>query len=120
MTHGHDEGHCCHGHGHSHAHGHGHHHGCGNHEGECCQHEDEHEDDQDFAHELIAIADDAWMELLHEKIKKEIEKADGANLDKLAKLVSDANRARWNHKLALNKNSAELKNSLDQFFGQAD
>lgn len=117
MTH-HDEGHCCHG-GHDKGHHH-HHHGCPSHDEECCEHEHEDDHEHDFAHELIAIADDAWMELLHEKIKKQIEIADGANLDKLAKLVSDANRARWNHKLALNKNSAELKHNLDQFFGKED
>lgn len=113
MSHHHDEGHCCH--------GQHHHHHCGTHENEeCCAHEHEHhEHEQDFAHQLIAIADDAWMELLHEKIKKQIEISDGENLDKLAKLVSDANRERWNHKLAINKNSASYKNNLDQFFGKS-
>jgi|GEM_PF-4683042 len=114
MTH-HDESGCCHGHGHQHQH---HHHHCAAEHDECCAHEQDDHEDHDFAHELIAIADDAWMELLHEKIKKQIEISDGANLDQLAKLVSEANRARWSHKLALNKNSHELKDRLNEFFGQ--
>lgn len=113
MSHNHEEG-CCHGHHHHHqGSGAGHHH---HDDDECCEHE--HEDEHDFAHQLIAIADDAWMELLHEKIKKQIEISDGANLDKLAKLVSEANRERWNHKLAINKNATDYKNNLDQFFGK--
>lgn len=103
---------------------HHHHH----HDDECCEHEHscchEHEhhhhehEHEDFAHQLIELADDAWMELLFEKLKEQIKITNGAQMDKLAKLVSDANHTRWQHKMGLNKNSQDFKDHLNAFFGQ--
>ncbi len=53
-------------------------------EGECNMHE-----------KLLCLADEAWKEVLKEKIKQEIEKTSGAKLSSLAKLVAEANGKKW-------------------------
>ena len=44
---------------------------------------------------FLCLADEAWMELLKEKIKAEIEKSGGAKLNALAKLVAETNGRKW-------------------------
>jgi len=39
------------------------------------------------------------MELLKDKIKEQILSTTGKNLEQLAKIVSDANHARWKYKM---------------------
>ena len=100
-----DEHDCCHGEvgGHQHdssSHG-------------CCHH---HHHEGEFAHELLDMADEAWMDLLREKIKAKIEASSGAQLDQLAALVSDANHTRWKHKLEKGNNFHEFKEKIDDFF----
>lgn len=102
---------------------------CHHHEGECshgestcscsCHQASEgHEGYDDFAHELIEMADEAWMEVLKEKLIEHIESTDGANLDKLAKLVTETNKERWKHKLAKKRGCKNFREQLCQFFGQ--
>ncbi len=69
--------------------------------GECDMHE-----------KLLALADDAWMELLKEKIKAEIEKTNGQHMDKIAKLVSDANFAKWGSMINAKVKCNEYKENL--------
>lgn len=73
----------------------------GNNDHECTMHE-----------ELLALADEAWMELLKEKIKGEIEKSGGAHMDKIAKLVADANCAKWGDMIAAKTKCNAYKESL--------
>jgi hypothetical protein len=118
MTHHH------HHHGHHH-HGHHHHH---EYDEECCcccddhcdleHHHHHHHENQDFAAQLLEMADDAWMELLKEKIKKQIESAGGKHLDHLAKIVAESNKERWEHKLAINELASNYKEKLTEFFGK--
>ena len=51
----------------------------------------------DMHEKLLALADAAWEELLKEKIKAEINKTNGEHMDKIAKLVAEANCAKWGH-----------------------
>lgn len=44
---------------------------------------------------LLCLADEAWKEVLKEKIKQEIEKSSGAKLSQLAKVVAEANGRKW-------------------------
>jgi hypothetical protein len=44
---------------------------------------------------LLALADEAWSQLLKEKIKTEISKSCAESIDKLAKLVAETNMAKW-------------------------
>lgn len=44
---------------------------------------------------LLCVADEAWKELLKDKIKEEIEKSSGTKLSALAKLVAETNGRKW-------------------------
>lgn len=94
---------------------------CGphSHEDSCCSHHHHKDDDcchEDFAKELLKVADCAWMELLKEKIKKEIETNCGEQLAQIAKVVADTNGSRWEHKLALTKTQSDYKEKLKNIF----
>jgi hypothetical protein len=69
-----------------------------------------------FAHKLLDAADEAWMCLLKEKIKSEIEKSSGAHLNELAKLVVETNKARWKNKLSRQQNVEQFGEKLKEFF----
>lgn len=58
-----------------------------------------HKHHQKYADELLNLADQAWMEVLKDKIKDQIVKHSGDHLTKLAELVSQANHARWADKI---------------------
>lgn len=113
-------------HHHHHCHGHDHHHEscCG--DDHCCYCGDEscehghhhHHEKGEFAHELLELADDAWMEVLREKIKEQIVKSHSEHLDKLAKLVSDSNNEKWKLKMAKEKGISNFKDQIEQFFFQ--
>lgn len=83
----------------------------------CCCHHHEHEHGH-FSDELLALADEAWMELLKEKIKQKIQETTGQHLDHLAALVSTANHNRWNNKLGINKTKEEFQAKVDEFFNK--
>lgn len=90
-----------------------HHHDCG-----CCHHngaltESTH---QDFAHELLELADAAWMELLKDKIKEQIKASSAAQLDQLAKLVTHANKERWEHTMAKKSACDSFREKLHEHF----
>lgn len=124
---------------HHHSHGHGHHESCsahGEHEDSCCcQHHhfcsscgqcncgcqsggacSHYHEHQDISHDLLQMADDAWMELLKEKIKKQIESTSGDRLDQLAKLVSDSNKERWKSKMGTQHANTNFKDRIADFF----
>lgn len=105
--HCHEEDECC-----SHHHHHHHDDGC------CSSHESCGDSDEDFAHDLLEVADAAWMELLKFKIKEHIEATSGAHLNKLAKLVSEANSERWKFKLAGKKLSSDYREKLCEYFSK--
>ena len=108
---------CCH--THDHCHNHDHHQGCCHEEEahhECCNHDHECHDHESFADQLLELADDAWMEVLHEKLKKAIEAASGKHLEKLAKIVADANKSRWQHKLQKKEDCEAFKAEVAAFF----
>lgn len=110
MSHHHH--HCCHGEGECCCH-HDHHHDSCCHESSCCE-SDEHP--QDFAGELLELADAAWMELLKDKIKEQIEASSGKHLDQLAKLVTSSNKVRWENKMASKRVSSEFREKLCDYF----
>lgn len=80
---------------------------------ECCCHEE-----GEMAGHLYKLADEAWMELLKEKIKEKILQHDGAQLDALASAISESNGKRWKSKLCIKNNKENFKAKLDQIFGQ--
>ena len=65
---------------------------------------------------LLALADEAWFEVLKEKMKAEIVKSCGDKMDKLAKLVVDANKGKWEHTIQGKVKCEEYKQNLKNFF----
>lgn len=74
------------------------HHGA---DSECCN----------MPEKLLCLADEAWKEVVKDKIKQEIEKTAGAKLDALAKLVAEGNHKKWSYLI-------EGKQQCDQFKDQ--
>lgn len=106
-----------------------HHHHCHSHEGHhdsccaeescdecCCSCHHHHHEHNSFADDLLELADEAWMEVLKEKIKDHIRTKNGAHLDKLAKLVSEANNSRWSHRLSSQTEAGEFQDKIHDFF----
>lgn len=73
------------------------------HHGECCC---------DMPEKLLQLADEAWMEVLKEKIKQEIIANGGEKLDEIAKLVAETNCAKWQHMIAGKMHCEEYTSSL--------
>lgn len=86
----------------------------------CCGSSEEVECDSDCHHhahkyseELLALADEAWMELIKDKIKEEIKKHSGEHIEQIASLVAKANHARWNYKIDEKKNHHMYEDELN-------
>lgn len=72
----------------------------------------------DMPGKLLALADEAWHELLKEKIKVEIAQSCGDGMDKLAKLVADTNKAKWAHTIKGKVKCDEYQKKLKEFFSE--
>lgn len=72
----------------------------------------------DMPEKLLALADEAWSELLKEKIKAEISKSCGEGMDKLAKLVAETNKAKWAHTIQGKVKCNEYKDKLKAIFSE--
>lgn len=89
------------------------------HEASCCHEHHHHQEHEEcLSEELLELADEAWMEVLKEKIKEHILNVEGNRLDQLAKIVSEANACRWKSKLAAKKGCASFKQQIQQFFSE--
>ena len=75
-----------------------------------------HHEHEDFAQTLLDMADDAWMEVLKEKIREQIRTTSGKHLEGLAKLVAESNKERWKHKLEKNRITHDYKTNISDFF----
>ena len=73
---------------------------------ECC----------DMPSKLLGLADEAWHELVKEKIKANIEECCGEKLDELAKLVAEANAYKWKHVIEGKKKCDEYQSQVKAFF----
>ena len=76
----------------------------------------EHEEDccSEMPEKLLQLADEAWMEVLKDKIKKEIITADKGKLDEIAKLVVETNFAKWQNMIADKMKCEEYTEKLKQ------
>lgn len=61
---------------------------------------------------LLCLADEAWKEVLKDKIKAEIEKSSGAKLNALAKLVAETNGRRWQGMIQAKKACDDYKSQV--------
>ncbi len=71
---------------------------------ECC----------DMPEKLLCLADEAWKEVLKDKIKQEIEKSAGPKLSELAKLVAETNHKRWSHLIEGKQKCDEYKQQVKE------
>ena len=92
--------------------------GCGcDSKSSCCSEETEHgchESECDFASTFLELADEAWMEVLKEKIMDHI-RANAKNMDQLAALISETNNSRWHKKMEHKQCKANYEEKLREF-----
>ena len=89
--------------------------------GEHCQCGDKikqyhHEEHCHCEEKFLKLADEAWMEILKEKIKAEVEKEQGESLGKLAEIIAKTNCEKWKHKIMIKSKCEDYKNTLKEFF----
>jgi len=75
-----------------------------------------HEDHCHCEEKFLKLADEAWKEVLKEKIKAEIEKKQGDSLEKLAEIIAKTNTEKWKHQITIKSKCEEYKNTLKEFF----
>lgn len=68
-----------------------------------------------YAEKFLELADQAWMEVLKEKIKDSIRSND-KKLDELAHLITEANHDRWQKKIESKKCCGSFDEKLKNFF----
>lgn len=98
------------------------HHGCCK-EGSCtcgCGskihiHEHEAEKSCHCAEMFLHIADEAWKEVLKEKIKDKIIAQKGEHIEKLAELIATANGEKWKHIMTAKAKCNQFKDTLKEF-----
>ncbi len=73
----------------------------------------------EFTHFLMETADEAWMEVLKDKIKEHILATQNDRMTELAKIVSETNNHRWKNKMEKKQGCADFKEKLCRFFGQS-
>lgn len=85
--------------------------GCGKH-----YHRHDEEGGCHCAEKFLEVADEAWKEVLKEKIKTKIIAKKGEHLDKLAEMVAEANGEKWKHMISAKMKCNEFKENLKGFF----
>lgn len=71
-----------------------------------------------YSDQLLALADEAWEELLKDKIKAEILKKSDKNLTELAQAVTEANHIRWKALMTEKSNDDNFKDRLQDILSQ--
>lgn len=72
----------------------------------------------DFASKFLELADQAWMEVLKEKIKEHI-RNNAKNLDELAGVISEANHEKWQRKMEEKQCCCGYEAKLKEIFHQS-
>ena len=65
---------------------------------------------------FLQIADEAWREVLKEKIKAKILAHKGDHIEKLADIVAMANGEKWKHIISAKTKCHKFKDELKDFF----
>lgn len=100
--------------------------GCGSESGckcGCGSHHHHHHDNENECHcaeKFLRIADDAWIEVLKDKIKEKIIAKKGDHIDKLAEMVATANGEKWKHVISAKTKCHKFKDNLKEFFSSCD
>ncbi len=87
---------------------------CGHGHSSCHPHHGK--DDCCCSDKFLELADEAWKEVLKEKIKAKIIAKKGEHMEKLAELIAVANAQKWKHKVAAKIKTHEFKDHLKEYF----
>ena len=82
-----------------------------------CDDECDEDEGEDFALELLELADDVWMDVLREKLRKHIEVRSGARLDRLAQVVAEANATLWRQAIIEENAFANFREAVTEILG---
>ena len=99
---------------------------CCSHHHHCCEHSchsgaaschdhSHHHDSCDYAEHFLEIADEAWIEVLKERIKDHIRKND-PKIDEIARIVAEANNEKWKKKISSHKCCENYEHQLHEIF----
>lgn len=72
-----------------------------------------------MGHYFLQLADEAWEEVLKDKIKEYILSTQGKRMTELAKIVAEGNNARWRHKMEKKQGCMNFNEQLGRFFSQS-
>ncbi len=72
----------------------------------------------DYAGKFLELADQAWMEVLKEKIKDHI-KSNAKYMDELARLISEANKEKWHKKMENKQCCSNFEERIKSFFSES-
>lgn len=72
----------------------------------------------DMSFYFLELADEAWSEVLKDKIKEHILATQNDRMTELAKIVAEGNNARWRHKMEKKQGCMDFKEKLCQFFSR--
>jgi hypothetical protein len=72
------------------------------------------------AEKFLYLADEAWKEVLKEKIKAKIIAKKGEHMEKLAEIIATANGEKWKHKISAKTKCNDFKDSLKEFFSSCE
>lgn len=89
--------------------------GCGSHH----HHHEEHEGCH-CMEKFFEIADEAWKEVLKDKIKAKILMHKGEHMEKLAEMIAKANGEKWKLKISAKMKGTEFKDNLKEFFSSCE
>lgn len=83
-------------------------------------HTHSHEEGCHCSEKFLALADEAWKEVLKEKIKDKIRAKKGEHIEKLAEIIATANGDKWKNKISAKTKCNEFKDTLKEFFSSCD
>lgn len=76
--------------------------------------------ESDCRENFYEVADEAWVEVLKEKIKTKILQYKGDHMEKLAEMIAKANGERWKNKISGKMKNEEFKEKLKEFFSACE
>lgn len=71
------------------------------------------------SHYFLELADEAWQEVLKDKIKDHILKTQNDRMTKLAKIIAEGNNQRWRNRMEKKQGCMEFQEELCEFFSQS-
>lgn len=94
--------------------------GCGCGSGSHYHHHHSEESGCHCAEKFLEIADEAWREVLKEKIKAKILAHKGDRMEQLAEIIASANGEKWKHIISAKTKCNEFKDNLKAFLSSCE